>query len=295
MTTHNMPTQRSILALCVILSWVSASVSAQEPAPTPSTKIKAGAPLHAFGGRPLVFDLVVQAPLGTHATIYADLVQTANGTIAATLQRDVSISAELVFDGCTSMEVPCHLPALDAVKRITSMRLWLRTDPPGTRTSQGLVLLLTVYPVEEPDAWKKMLATRSSHTGLYRLAVFGEAKGARQFLRSRNVSFEDLGSDWPTDPEPGTLYVADLPTAPVPRRTDATRGTRWLIFTTTEATPLPPGVYQRMEVDGGEVCKVTIPDLFNDPDDHPDRLATLAEIFRIVLEPRPLSSAESQP
>ncbi len=304
MTPRNgMPTHRNLLTLCAVFSWGGASALAQDPASSPAppaVQIRANSsavvPIHACGGRPLDFTLVVQAPLGTRTRVYADLVQNAHGAIAATLRRDVPVSAELVFEGCTSMEARCRLPALDAVNRVTSMRLRLRTDPPAARAGGELVLPMTVYPAEEPDTWKKTVAVRLSRAGLRRMAVFGEAKGVRRFLRAKNVAFEDLGGDWPDNPEPGTLYVADLPAcATTVRWTNETHGSRWLIFTTAESALLPPGVYQRVEAGGGSVCKVTLPDLFDAPDDHPDRLASLAEIFRLALEPRTTNPTENPP
>lgn len=252
--------------------------------------------VHAFGGRPLVFDLVVQAPLGSRLLIYADLLQTANGAVATTLRRDVPISPELVFNDRTVLTASCRLPDLDAVKRVTPMLLRLRTNLPAAQPGDGLLLPVSVHPHEEPDAWKKSLSAWLTRGGLHRLAVFGEAGEIREFLRARKVAFDDLGGEWPTDPEQGSLYVAVVPpSALAARRPGGTRGTQWLIFTTSEATSLPAGVYQRVDAAGASVCKVTLPGLFDHPENHPERLETLREIFRMALEPRPASSSDDPP
>ncbi len=70
---------------------------------------------------------------------------------------------------------------------------------------------------------------------------------------------------------------------------------RWLIFTTPEATLLPAGIYQRIDARGGSICKVTLPNLFDHPEDHPESLESLGEIFRLALETRtPLSTESTQ-
>ncbi len=289
---------KSFLLLCAALTWAGKAVSAQDQPPPVQMRVSLPAPntVHAFGGRPLAFDLEVQAPLGSRLKIYADLLQTANGSVATTLRRDVPVSPELVFTDRTTLTASCRLPDLDAVKRTTPMLLRLRTDLAAAKPGDGLLLPVSVHPPEEPDAWKKTLSAWLTHGGLRRLAVFGESRVIRDFLRARKVAFDDLGSDWPAEPAPGSLYVTELPaSALAARQPGETRGTRWLIFTTPEATSLPAGVYQRIDAAGASGCKVMLPDLFNHPEDHPEKLESLGEIFRLALEWRPTSSSDDPP
>ncbi len=65
-----------------------------------------------------------------------------------------------------------------------------------------------VYPREEPGAWRKQFAALLARSGIRRVAVFGHWKNPANFLRERKVAFEDLGDDWPAQPDARTLYLA---------------------------------------------------------------------------------------
>ena len=249
-------------------------------------------PLHVFGDGPLTFDLAVDAPLGTRLTVVADLVQTA-GSIATPLQKSVSVCPELVFDTRTHLVATCSFPALPAVERATRLLLTLRTGPEAADSVRKLVLPVVVYPREGPDEWKKTLAARLTRSGLQRMAIFGAGRALRQFLRARQVVFEDLGKDWPAEPDPRTLYIGETPT-PAPPRFNEARDLRLVLFLTNPGDPMLPGVFQTVDA-RGDLWKVTLPDLLDHPSQDPRAQATLAEIFRQALEPRPTSFTETNP
>lgn len=249
-------------------------------------------PMHVYGGGALKITQVVEAPLGTHAHLVADLFQLASG-VAAPLQRDVPITPEFSFEDRTYLPAVCVLPSLPAVQRRTTMLLKLKAADSGT-SSASRSLTLIVYPAAEPDAWKKTFAARLSRSGLRRLAVFGEGTALRQFLRLRKVAFEDLGQEWPGEFDGQTFYLGET-SAPAPPRLADLPGTRLVLFKSQADEPiLPAGVYQSSVGEGGSVWKVTLPNLFVLPGSHPDAEATLDEIFRAALEPRPPVHTESQ-
>jgi hypothetical protein len=254
----------------------------------------ASMPIAAYGGGPLTFDLAVQAPLGTRLRIYADLIQMTSGSLVAPLQRNVAVSPELSFDHCTFMVVPCMLPELAAVRSKTRMVLSLRTEPKNPDLASGLLLPVFAYPREEPDAWKKMVAAGLARSGLHRLAVFGGSQGLREFLRERNVPFDDLGADWPTEPDTHTLYLAEIDpkqdastSMSAPKQFGELSGVRLMLFAPSVFDPLPPSVYQIADPAGGSIWKVTLPGLFKNPGSQPQNLELLSEIFQQALAELP--------
>ncbi len=236
----------------------------------PAGVIDALPTIHAFGGGPLKFMVSVDAPLGTHLRVFAGLTQNSGGRIAATLQKNVPVCPELVFDGCTHMTVPCTLPALDAVKRLTPMTLTLCTEPrtPGDFYCCCAVPMLT-YPRMEPDAWKKMLATLLTRSGLRRLAVFGDGQGLKRFLRERKVVFDELGEDGPETPDAHTIYVGELlargeDAANTPKWVGEQPGLRLVLFAPFAQPQMPPGVYRTVRRHGrrgleGDVARPVFP------------------------------------
>ena len=249
-------------------------------------------PRHVYGDRPVEFAVAVEAPLKTHLQIYGDLFQESGGRLAAPLQRDIPITAELAFDDRTYRVVACRLPALPALRFATTMRLKLRTARDPAEAAAELSLGFVVYPPEVPGEWKKMLAADLTRGGLRRLAVFGESPGLRDFLRAREVDFEDLGKDWPAGFDTRTLYLGATP-APVPPRFLDFPGTRVVQFTPlADPAVLPPGVYQFAD---GSLWKVTLPDLFVHIGSDPGAQETLAGIFWRAVEPSVHATNETHP
>ena len=252
-------------------------------------------PRHVYGGGPVDFALAVEAPLQTHLRVYADLFQMAGDRLAAPLQRDVPLTPELAFDDRTYRLAAGRLPALPAVQRKTVMLLKLRTALDPAEAAAELSLGLVVYPPEEPGGWKKTLAASLSRHGWRRLAVFGEAAALREFLRARDVRFDDLGEDWPAEFDRRTLYVGET-RAPVPPRFADFPGSHAVLFTPlADVALLPRGIYQTADAAGGSLWKVMLPDLFTHIGSDPGAQEILAEIFRRALEPRAHATNETNP
>ena len=249
-------------------------------------------PFHAYGGEPLTLLLTAQAPLGTHLRIYADVSQQAAG-IAAPWQRHTPISEEIIFADRTSMAVACTFPALRAVQRKTRLSVTLHTETKPPVDFGGLAIPGFVYPREEPGAWKKQFAALLARSGVRRVAVFGGSKNTAGFLRGQKVAFDDLGGDWPAEPDAHTLYLGSVFPKPgesgppsLPRAFGETPGVRLVLFEPWDTEVLPPGVYQSANAAGGGVWKVTLPDLFAGiGQDDPHALETLTTLFEQVLTP----------
>lgn len=296
------------LSLAWMLAVPSAHAQEATPAPPPITltypamtgiawfsippnTARAATPLYATGGEAVSFPVTVQAPLGTHLRVYADVTQQTAG-LAAPWQKNVPVSDEIAFGDRTSMLVACKLPAMRTVLRKTRVLVTLRTDPKADEYPGGMVVQGFVYPREEPSAWRKQFAALLARSGIRRVAVFGHWKNPPNFLRERKVEFEDLGDDWPAHPDAGTLYLAsgvirDGKDAPlrVPEAFVETRGVRLVLFEPWDVEVLPPGVYQTAGAAGG-VWKVTLPDLFVGPGlNDPHALEILTTLFEQILPP----------
>jgi hypothetical protein len=309
----------------VSLSWLSAACPAAGQVATPSPKplaitltypattgvssfsipptvAFAAKEFYAVGGERLALMVTVEAPLGTHLRIYADVSQLA-GAIAAPWQRDTPVSEELVFGDRTSMVVPCTLPALRAVQRKTEVTVTLHTEPKTTHYPDGLVVSGYVYPREEPGAWQKQFAALLAQAGIRRVAVFGGWKNTAGFLREQKVPFDDLGADWPDASDAHTLYLGSVIAKanesgilPVPEAFRATPGVRLILFEPWETELLPPGVYQTAGKAGGSIWKVTLPDLFAGITlNAPHGLETLTAIFQEALLPCQSAAGEDPP
>jgi hypothetical protein len=159
----------------------------------------------------------------------------------------------------------------------------------GSRASRA-----PIYPREAPGQWKKALAVLLLRSGLDRLAVFGEGQALRSFFRERHVAFDDLGEDWPAEPDSHTLYLGET-TTPVPAQMQTAARLRLALFSKPADSPLLPGVYQTAGEQGGRIWKVTLPGLLDDPGHDPRALETLTEIFRQTLAPPFSSATETSP
>ncbi len=243
--------------------------------------------LHVFGGAPLAFSAVVDAPLGMRLSLRADLVQTTAGTMTLPLQKDVPASGEMSFDAHTHLTALCSLPALPEVRGPTRLLLTLRSvsgGPPATLSQTTAEVF--VYPPENRAEWKKTLASSLARSGMTRLWVFGKGLVLRRWLKDCRADFEDGGAEWPAEVRPGTLYCGDDP-PPTPTRITSTDGWHLVLFLHPDADPLLPGVYQSVDGHGGNILKVTLPDLLGHLSDDPRSQQTLAEIFRRALDFHP--------
>ena len=251
--------------------------------------------MHAFGGQSLPFLVAVDAPLGAHLDLRADLVQTSGGNLGLPLQKDVPISGELVFGTRTHVMAACAWPLLPVVQRTTRFRLAVRgvvRDDPTPVVPAAMEVY--VYPPENPAEWRKTLAARLAQSGLTRLEVFGTGTQLRRFFKDRHVEFEDGGGEWAAELHPRTLYVGDEPPPTPARISPALPGARLVVFRPPLPTDPPPGVYQSVDTHGGNIVKVFLPDLLAGLPDDPRNQQTLAEIFRQALDTR-APAADSSP
>lgn len=260
----------------------------------------AAAPFYAYGGEPLSLRVTAQAPLGTHLRIFADITQHA-GSIAALWQRNTPVSEEIVVNDRTSLVVACELPALRVVQRKTRVSVTLRTEPKMAGYPGGLVINGFVYPRDEPDGWQKQFTALLARSGIRRVAVFGRWKNPGGFLRNRKVAFDDLGDDWPSRPDPHTLYLGSgvlkaTENAPlsVPPVFHEVPDVRLVLFEPWDTEVLPPGVYQTAGATGGGIWKVTLPDLFVGAGlNEPHALEILTTLFEQVLPSRPPATGDN--
>ncbi len=298
--------------LLFVLTWLSASCSARGqdtgPAPSPPPVVlifpstngiasfsippdteTAATPFYIYGGEPLMLPVTAQAPLGMHLRIFADVYQQA-GSIAVPWQRNTPVSEEIVFGDRTSVIVACKLPELRAVQRKTRVSVTLHTEPKITDYHGGLVIQGFVYPREVTGAWQKQFAALLARAGIRRVAFFGRWKNPANFLRERKIPFDDLGDDWPTEPDAHTLYLGSgvlkankSERLTVPKAFSDTPGVRLVLFEPWDTEVLPPGVYQTAGAAGGGVWKVTLPDLFVGDGYEPHDLEILTTLFEQIL------------
>lgn len=243
--------------------------------------------LHVFSGAPVRLNLVVTAPAGAKLNLRADLLQTASGGLAASVQRDLPTADALEFgprDNGRQL-VEFTLPAAPVVPRSARFLLRFRAQGEGeTDWRAAGAVTLFVHPDERAE-WKKRLADGLQSRG-WRLAVFGANPALRQFLRDRGVGFEDAGAEKPRDLDPKRLYIGEPPASAdaASPMLSATSAGKLILLSPAPADGLPPGVYSSRNAAGGLVIRVTLPLLDRLADD-PSRQRLLAEILRQALEP----------
>ncbi len=297
---------RTVFLLLLLLGWNGFRLAAAD---TPAVTVRCFSPAEGaakwinpsiclFGDQPITFDAEVTAPLGSRLAVYADLYQTSAGGWSVALSKNLRLSPVLQFDARTQLIAPCALPNLPAVRGPTRMLLKLSVRAQGTPDSarpMGTVDLL-VFPRQKPGEWKDLFATTLARHGLARLALFGKEEALRRFFRRQQISFDDLGADWPEALDPHILYLGDFPPAK-PDQSPSLTGAHIALFLPNSAgSRALPGVYSATDPAGGAVVKVTLSDVLDRLNDDPRSQQTLLEIVGQALNAQvPLPDANPMP
>jgi hypothetical protein len=101
---------------------------------------------------------------------------------------------------------------LPHVEKPLLMMLIIRNDEPGNIQGHEIASIpLMVYPNTLLRDIGKRLADEAAAGRTLTLSLFGDMKGLRDFLRLKQVPFEDLGRDFPAKLPAGTVAVGDIP------------------------------------------------------------------------------------
>jgi hypothetical protein len=256
-------------------------------------------PLYLEVGAPIEFDINVTAPLGTHMTLWADLIQRTSGSLAAPLLKDCQVSPRLDFDDRTQMTARCKILCPSKLARPARLlvKLYARID--GQTGGSRAVATLDVfeYPERRDAEWQGIFADLLAQGGMAHMLVFGKNQELRRFLSNRRIPFENYNNvDWPDTMTPDTLYVGDGP--PVqPEDGPSVTGKHVVLFLTgTPAGPGLPGVYSAADGAGGAVVKVILPEFMNRLNDNRRIQENLVEILRGASNPKgePRNAAQPQ-
>jgi len=229
-----------------------------------------------FGDQTVKFDVDVEAPLGSKASLLYDLAQFAGG-IVAPLETSRPVGGPLDFAKTTRQVALAEVP-LPRVVRKTQMLLCFSAAvaPDASRSIVGKVLL-QVYPKAEPGQLARKLAMAEEQAGLH-LGIFGPSPALRKFFQEQKMDFKDLGSQAPSHWEKEVLPLGEITSAALEER-------HWgegAVFFVSDATGLP-GVYRTISPTGS-VTKVTVRFLDN-LDVDPQSQELLVDTIQQALKP----------
>lgn len=227
---------------------------------------------HVFGGQPVKIDLSLEAPLGSKLEARADLIQKAQ-SLTAPLQKDIVVAEAISFAGQTRCRITASLP-LPKVQRETQIIARFRLKAKG-EWRPASEMIFVVYP---PDFLKGEL---QDIAGATRLHLFGDDKRLRDFLNGQEVKFDEIGAEFPENPETNQVYAGCAGAKELSQWLAAHATWQGSLLVFCEDSNLLPGVFidSRRE---RRLAKVTLPLLDNLSSD-PRSQKTLTEIFNNII------------